>query len=130
MATIDDMLEAARRNLKRLTPEQAFAEQVGGAVLVDTRTLDQRRRGGEVPNALVIDRNVLEWRLDPTSPDRIPQATGDAVRVIVICAEGYSSSLAAASLQGLGLFNATDVIGGFSAWHAAGLPVVPAEDLI
>ena len=128
MATIDDMLEAARRNLKRLTPEQAFAEQVGGAVLVDTRTLDQRRRGGEVPNALVIDRNVLEWRLDPTSPDRIPQATGDAVRVIVICAEGYSSSLAAASLQGLGLFNATDVIGGFSAWHAAGLPVVSGQD--
>ncbi|TMD28827.1 MAG: rhodanese-like domain-containing protein, partial [Chloroflexi bacterium] len=79
MATIDDMLEAARRNLVRLTPEHAFVEQLGGAVLVDTRTLDQRRRGGEVPNALVIDRNVLEWRLDPTSPDRIPQATGDAV---------------------------------------------------
>ena len=124
---IDTMLEAARRNLKRLTPEQAFAQHVGGAVLVDIRTFDQRRRGGEIPNALVIDRNVLEWRLDPTSPDRIPQATGDAVRVIVLCAEGYSSSLAAASLQALGLVNATDVIGGFKAWHAAGLPVVPGE---
>ena len=130
MATIDDMLEAARRNLVRLTPEQAFAEQAEGAVVVDTRTLEQRRRGGDIPNALVVDRTVLEWRLDPTSPNRIPQAVDHAVRVIVICAEGYSSSLAAASLQGLGLFNATDVIGGFSAWHAAGLPVVPAEDLI
>jgi rhodanese-related sulfurtransferase len=127
MATIDKMLEAARRNLGRLTPEQAFVEQAQGAVLVDTRTHEQRRRGGEIPNALVIDRNVLEWRLDPTSPDRIPQATGDAVRVIVLCAEGYSSSLAAASLQALGLVNATDVIGGFRAWHAAGLPVVPGE---
>lgn len=130
MATIDDMLEAARRNLVRLTPEQAFVEQAEGAVVVDTRTLEQRRRGGDIPNALVVDRTVLEWRLDPTSPNRIPQAVDHAVRVIVICAEGYSSSLAAASLQGLGLFNATDVIGGFRAWCAVGLPVVPAEDLI
>ena len=130
MATIDDMLEAARRNLVRLTPEQAFAEQAEGAVVVDTRTLEQRRRGGDIPNALVVDRTGLEWRLDPTSPNRIPQAVDHAVRVIVICAEGYSSSLAAASLQGLGLFNATDVIGGFRAWCAVGLPVVPAEDLI
>ena len=130
MATIDDMLEAARRNLVRLTPEQAFAEQAEGAVVVDTRTLEQRRRGGDIPNALVVDRTVLEWRLDPTSPNRIPQAVDHAVRVIVICAEGYSSSLAAASLQGVGLFKATDVIGGFRAWHAFGLPVVPAEDLI
>ena len=76
----------------------------------------------------MVDRTVLEWRLDPTSPNRIPQAVDHAVRVIVICAEGYSSSLAAASLQGLGLFNATDVIGGFSAWHAAGLPVVSGQD--
>ncbi len=128
MATIDDMLEAARRNLVRLTPEQAFVEQAEGAVLVDTRTLEQRRHAGDIPNALVIDRTVLEWRLDPSSADRIPQAVDRAVRVIVICAEGYSSSLAAASLQGLGLFNATDVIGGFKAWCAAGLPVVPGED--
>ena len=128
MATIDDMLEAARRNLVRLTPEQAFVEQAEGAVVVDTRALEQRRRGGDIPNALVVDRTVLEWRLDPTSPNRIPQAVDHAVRVIVICAEGYSSSLATASLQGLGLFNATDVIGGFKAWCAAGLPVVPGED--
>ena len=127
MTTINEMLEAARRNLKRLTPEQAFAQHVEGAVLVDIRTFDQRRREGEIPNALVVDRNVLEWRLDPTSPDRIPQATSDAVRVIVLCAEGYSSSLAAASLQALGLVNATDVIGGFRAWHAAGLPVEGGE---
>ena len=128
MATIDDMLEAARRNLVRLTPEQAFVEQAEGAVLVDTRTLQQRRHAGDIPNALVIDRTVLEWRLDPSSADRIPQAVDHAVRVIVICAEGYSSSLAAASLQGLGLFNATDVIGGFKAWCAAGLLVVPGEE--
>ena len=75
MATIDDMLEAARRNLVRLTPEQAFVEQAEGAVLVDTRTLEQRRHAGDIPNALVIDRTVLEWRLDPSSADRIPQAS-------------------------------------------------------
>ena len=125
MPTIDDVLAAARRRLDRVTPEQASAEQSQGALLVDTRTSEQRARDGVIPAALVIDRTVLEWRLDPASAVRIPEATDHNVRVIVICAQGYSSSLAAASLQNLGLVNATDVIGGFEAWKAAGLPVEP-----
>jgi rhodanese-related sulfurtransferase len=123
MATIDDVLRRARGRLKRLRPEEAAAELEGGALLVDTRSEAERREKGEIPGAMVIDRTVLEWRLDPTSPDRIAEAADHRVRVIVICAEGYSSSLAAASLQDLGLVNATDVVGGFEAWNAAGLPV-------
>jgi rhodanese-related sulfurtransferase len=124
MATIDRVLDGARRRLARVTAEQAAAEHAAGALLVDIRTSEQRAIDGEIRGALVIDRNVLEWRLDPTSPDRIAlRATGHEVRVIVICHEGFSSSLAAASLQDLGLVNATDVIGGFEAWKAAGLPV-------
>ena len=120
---IDRVLDRTRRRLRRLEPAQAAAEQVAGALLVDTRTESQRNADGEIPDALVIDRTVLEWRLDPTSPSCIPEATNHTTRVIVICHEGYSSSLAAASLQRLGLVNATDVIGGFQAWKAAGLPV-------
>jgi len=123
MATIDEVLENARRRLKRVTPKEAAAEHASGALLVDTRTLEQRSRDGEIPGALVIDRTVFEWRLDPSSASRIPQATDHRVRVIVICAQGFSSSLAAAALQDLGLVNATDVIGGFEAWRASGLPV-------
>jgi len=123
MATIDHLLENARRRLRRVSPQQAAAEHADGALLVDTRTADQRANQGAIPGALVIDRTVFEWRLDPTSPSRIPEATDHNVRVIVICAQGYSSSLAAASLQDLGLVNATDVIGGFEAWKAAGLPI-------
>ena len=121
--TVDKMLERARRRLARVEPHQAAAEQAQGALLVDTRTHAQRAEQGKIPGAFVIDRTVLEWRLDPTSPWRIPEATDLQIRVIVVCAEGFSSSLAAASLQDLGLFNATDVIGGFQAWKAAGLPV-------
>ena len=124
MPTIDDVLSTARRRFERVTPEQAAAEHRQGALLVDTRTAEQRHRDGEIPGALVIDRTVLEWRLDPASSSRVAQARDHEVRVIVICAQGYSSSLAAASLQDLGLVNATDVIGGFEAWKAAGLPVV------
>jgi len=123
MPSIDVVIEEARRRLKRLTPEQAAQEHARGALLVDTRSSEQRTRDGEIPDALVIDRTVIEWRLDPTSASRIDRARGYDVRVIVICAEGYSSSLAAASLLDLGLVNATDVIGGFEAWKAAGLPV-------
>jgi rhodanese-related sulfurtransferase len=123
MATIDQVLENARRRLRRVTPQEAAAEQADGALLVDTRTVEQRASQGDIPGALVIDRTVFEWRLDPTSPSRIPEAKDHEVRVIVICAQGYSSSLAAASLQDLGLVNATDVIGGFEAWKAAGLPI-------
>jgi rhodanese-related sulfurtransferase len=122
-STIDQVLERARRRLTRVSPQQAAAEQADGALLVDTRTETQRAKQGEIPGALVIDRSVFEWRLDPTSPSRIPEAKDHQTRVIVICSEGYSSSLAAASLQDLGLINATDVIGGFQAWQAAGLPV-------
>jgi len=124
MPTIDQMLAQARHRLVRVEPEQAAAEVARGALLVDIRTPAQRADQGEIPCAKVIDRTVLEWRLDPTSLDRIPEATNHQVRVIVLCAEGYSSSLAAASLQDLGLLRSTDVIGGFEAWKAAGLPVV------
>ena len=123
MPTINEALVSARRRITRLTPEQANAEHSIGALLVDTRTESQRRAQGEIPGALVIDRTVLEWRLDPTSASHIAEATDHQVRVIVLCAQGYSSSLAAASLLDLGLVNATDVIGGFEAWEAAKLPV-------
>ena len=124
MAGIDDRLAMARRRLRRVTPREAAEEHANGALLVDTRTESQRREQGHIPGALVIDRTVLEWRLDPTSAHRTAEAASHDVRVMVICAEGYSSSLAAASLLDLGLVNATDVIGGFEAWKAAGLPVV------
>jgi rhodanese-related sulfurtransferase len=123
MATVDDLLEAARARIDRVTPEAAV-EAIGyGALLVDTRPLQQRQQEGEIPGALLIERNVLEWRLDPASSARVPQATDHDVVVILVCSEGYSSSLAAASLQDLGLRNATDLIGGFQAWRDAGLPV-------
>src|SRR6266852_7109208 len=121
--TIDEVVERARRRLLRVTPEQAAVELAQGALLVDTRTESQRADQGEIPGAIVVDRTVLEWRLDPTSPSRIELAKDHEVRVIIVCAEGYSSSLAAASLQDIGLVNATDLIGGFGAWKAAGLPV-------
>ena len=121
--TINEVLEQARRKLVRIEPKEAAAELANGALLVDTRTEAQRAKQGEIPGAIVIDRTVLEWRLDPKSPSRIEQATDHQIRVIVVCAEGFSSSLAAASLQDIGLVNATDLIGGFQAWKAAGLPV-------
>jgi rhodanese-related sulfurtransferase len=122
-STIDDVLKKARRRFGRVTAQQAARELSAGALLVDIRTAEQRSRGGEIPGALAIERTVLEWRLDPTSPSRIDDVVDLETRVIVICAEGYSSSLAAASLHDLGLVNATDVIGGFGAWMAAGLPI-------
>src|SRR5579872_7397393 len=123
---IDEVLERARGRLMRVEPEQAALEHSRGAMLVDTRTENQRAKDGVIPGALVIDRTVLEWRLDPTSPWRISDASSTDVRVILICNEGYSSSLAAASLQDLGLINATDVIGGFQSWREAGLAVIDA----
>jgi rhodanese-related sulfurtransferase len=120
--TIDELLASARRGLDRIEAVQAAAELSQGALLIDTRPAEQRAEGGEIPGATVIDRNVLEWRLDPASPSRIAAINGHDVRVIVICEAGYSSSLAAATLKELGLVNATDVIGGFQAWRAAGLP--------
>src|SRR4051812_39800999 len=125
MSGVDTALERARARLDRLRPEQAWEELASGALLVDTRTEAQRARQGNLPGALVIDRTVLEWRLDPTSEARIPEAGGPELRVIVICRQGYSSSFAAESLRRVGLRRATDVIGGVEAWLAAGLPVVP-----
>ena len=119
--TADELLDRARRLLIRVEPEQAAAEHAEGALLVDIRPSEQRAQG-EIPGATVIDRNVLEWRLDPSSKWRIPEVNNHRVRLIVICDQGYSSSLVAAELHELGLVNATDVIGGFQAWRAAGLP--------
>src|SRR5215831_8211237 len=122
-ATIDDLLIEARGGLARLDPVTAFRATRGGAVLIDSRPQWQRRAGGEIPGAIVIERNHLEWRCDPASPARVAEAADHQVAWIICCDQGYSSSLAAASLQALGLSNATDVTGGFQAWHAAGLPV-------
>jgi rhodanese-related sulfurtransferase len=123
--TVDDLLRDARATLDRITPEQTSAELEAGALLIDVRTETQRATHGEIPGSIAIGLNVLEWRLDPASEWRIPEAAGHDVRVIVYCQEGYSSSLAAARLQSLGLSRATDVIGGFEAWRDAGLPVQP-----
>ena len=123
MSRVDEMLASARKRLERPDPRRAAEMVAAGAVLVDTRPAWQRSRDGELPGALLIERNHLEWRLDPTSDARIPEAVDDDVTWIVVCSEGYASSLAAASLQDLGLRNATDLDGGFLAWKAAGLPV-------
>ncbi|SCE96480.1 Rhodanese-related sulfurtransferase [Micromonospora coriariae] len=126
---VDALLEQARAGLHRLTPQQTVEAVRGGALLVDTRTETQRRDQGDLPGAVVIDRTVLEWRLDPASEWRIPEATGYDREIVLVCREGYSSSLAAASLQTLGLLRATDMIGGVDAWLAAGLPTTdrPAD---
>ena len=113
--TIDDQLAAARNSLRRLTPAEARAAWTAGAVLVDIRPAAQRAEEGELAGALVVERNVLEWRFDPTSDAALPEASYDR-EVIVICSEGYTSSLAASALQDLGVSRATDVIGGYAAW--------------
>ena len=120
---VDELLERARAGVRRLTPHEAFVAAAEGALLVDTRTEWQRAAQGEVPGALVIDRTVLEWRLDPAGDAAIAEATGRDLFVIVLCRQGYSSSLAAASLRAMGLHRATDVIGGVEAWAEAGLPL-------
>jgi rhodanese-related sulfurtransferase len=120
--TVDELLARVRARIERLEPAEALARMAAGALLVDTRPLEQRDRDGEVPGAVVVDRNVLEWRLDPASPWRLPEVTGYDVDVVVLCNEGYSSSLVADTLRTLGLVRSADVIGGFSAWAAAGLP--------
>jgi len=120
--TIDELLADARDGLDRLTPGQARAEIAAGALLVDIRPAAQRAAEGEVPGALIVERNVLEWRFDPASAACLPQARY-GLRIIIMCSEGYTSSLAAAALRQLGLRAATDLDGGFRAWAAAGLPV-------
>ena len=127
---VEEVLAAARAGVRRLTPHEAQAAVRAGALLVDTRTEVQRREQGELPGAVVVDRTVLEWRLDPTSPDRIPEASDPDLLVVVACRQGYSSSLAAASLRAVGLRRATDLEGGVEAWVAAGLPLSagPADE--
>ena len=125
--TIDDLLAAARERLERVEPADAAAAVEQGAVLVDIRSEEQRRAGGAIPGAVVHPRNALEWRADPASGTSDPALAGDLDRqVIVVCHEGYASSLAAATLQDLGFSRATDLVGGFVAWKAAGLPVADA----
>ncbi|MDN4163035.1 rhodanese-like domain-containing protein [Nocardioides abyssi] len=117
-SAISRLLQEARAGLARVEPADLAAAAAAGALVVDTRPAEQRRRDGELPGALVVDRNVLEWRLDPTSPHRLPVADDPERRVVVVCNEGYSSSLAAATLQRLGLPHATDLVGGYQAWLA------------
>jgi rhodanese-related sulfurtransferase len=124
---IDVILAESRARLRRLGPREAYRAVRSGALLVDIRPGEQRRRTGDIPGALLIERNVLEWRLDPRCEARLPIADSYDLAVVVICQEGYTSSLAAASLLDLGLHRATDVAGGFAAWRAAGLPTQPPD---
>lgn len=132
MRGIDAILSEARGRLSRVDPVDAHARLSAGALLVDIRYELLRRRDGTIPGALIVERNELEWRLDPHCPYRLPEARHHDVEVLVLCNEGYASSLAAVGLHALGLRRATDVIGGFQAWAAAGLPVTrpPNEESI
>jgi rhodanese-related sulfurtransferase len=115
-SAVSRLLEECRRGLDRVEPEDLAEVEAAGALVVDIRPADQRQRDGELPHAVVIDRNVLEWRLDPSSPHRLPIADDAQRRIVLVCNEGFSSSLAARTLQVLGLANATDLVGGFQAW--------------
>ncbi|MER7718296.1 rhodanese-like domain-containing protein [Streptomyces flaveolus] len=121
---IDAVLERVRQGYTRIEPRAAYdAAEAGEALLVDIRYAALRDADGLIPGALVIERNELEWRLDPQGSHRVPEATGHDLRVVVVCNEGYASSLAVESLHRLGLHRATDLVGGFQAWRTAGLPV-------
>jgi rhodanese-related sulfurtransferase len=122
---IGSLLETARAGLDRLDPSAALAAQAHGALLVDTRCAEARREKGVIPGSIHAPLSVLYWRADPTSGHDDPRLSGGGHRLVLLCADGYSSSLAAATLQALGFDDATDVIGGFTAWAAAGLPVEP-----
>lgn len=122
MSVVDDVLTTARAGLRRLTPHEAAAR--GDVLFLDIRPAHNRAAEGEIPGSVVVERIVLEWRLDPHGTHRIGGFTADTV-VVVVCNEGYASSLAARDLQALGLRNATDLVGGFRAWAAASLPVRP-----
>jgi rhodanese-related sulfurtransferase len=124
--TVDQLLDEARRKLRRLTPQEALEAARDGALLVDIRSETQRARDGAIPGARFVPRNVLEWRLDPASSSRDETLARPDALIVVICDAGYQSSLAAATLQELGLRRATDVDGGFRAWRSVGLPVEPA----
>jgi rhodanese-related sulfurtransferase len=125
--SIEEILADARGRLRRVTPDEAFRERAEGAVLIDIRPASQRADEGEIPGSAIVERNHLEWRLDPGCDARLPWVTGYDHRIIVVCQEGFTSSLAAAALHDLGLGRATDLIGGFRAWSAAGLPTATAD---
>lgn len=125
MSGIDALIDRLRTTYTRVDAARAHEEFLAGALLVDIRYQALRERDGLIPGALVVERNELEWRLDPEGSHRLPEATDHGIRVIVVCNEGYASTLAAASLHGLGLPGATDLTGGFQAWRSAGLPVAP-----
>ena len=129
--TIDDLLREARSRLVRLDPAAAREAQREGALLIDTRSHDERSGTGVIPGSLHVPRSVLEWRLDPAADPAFhnPHVDGLDQRIVLVCAHGYSSSLAASTLQMLGFSRATDLDGGFGAWQAAGLPVRPAPDV-
>ena len=123
MRSADDLLHAARGRLVRVTPEQALAAQNAGALLIDVRGDDQIRDHGSIPGAIRIPRNVLEWRADPTCAACDPRIADRVLLLVIVCQQGYQSSLAAANLQEMGFTRATDLAGGFDAWVAAGLPI-------
>ena len=126
--TVDEMLARARARLKRVGPADAAAEVEEGALLIDIRSDHQRERDGVVPGAIYFPRNVLEWRCDPDSDHRDPRIGGLDRHVIVMCNEGYASSLAAATLQQMGFTRATDLDGGFQAWREAGFDIVSSDE--
>ena len=118
-SAVDRLLAAARDGLDRVHPEDLATEMAAGALVVDIRPIEQREHDGPLPGAVVVDRNVLEWRLDPTSPWCLPETAADR-RIVVVCNEGYGSSLAARTLRDLGLAQATDLVGGFQRWQYGG----------
>jgi len=120
---IGDLLAQSRRGLRRVRAEDLADEVAAGAVLVDIRPEANRRTEGAMPGAVVVELTVLQWRVDPTSPDRLPGFDDPDLRIVVVCNEGYSSSLAAESLQRLGMPNATDLVGGYRAWAALTRPL-------
>ncbi|HVW31395.1 MAG TPA: rhodanese-like domain-containing protein [Acidimicrobiia bacterium] len=121
--TVDDLLDAARARIRRLDPHETAAAVRRGALLIDIRPTLQRRWEGEVPGAVPVERNVLEWRLDPASVHRLAAVTDHRQEIVVMCSEGYASSLVAATLVELGFTSASDLDGGFQAWARAGLPI-------
>jgi rhodanese-related sulfurtransferase len=123
--TIDDLLQMARARLDRLDPASALAETEAGAVIVDTRCAEARLKSGTIPGSVHVPLSVLYWRLDPTSGSSDKSLADRDRRIILVCADGYSSSLAAATLRDLGFGQATDIVGGFNGWAAAGLPIEP-----
>jgi rhodanese-related sulfurtransferase len=124
--TINDLLAASRARIERLEPPAALEAQSAGALVIDTRSADDRRATGVIPGSVHVPLSVLYWRLDPASGFEDPRLTDRDRQVILVCAHGYSSSLAAATLRDLGFGRAADLAGGFEAWQSAGLPVEPA----